>query len=83
MQIYTSMMHILRLLTTVDCLPRQAQPSQVYFTGKVKSESDMKVESDIGSAITHQFRVSTGRLLDQKWLYLNVYYSSIQRQYVL
>ncbi|XP_056276762.1 integrin alpha-6b isoform X2 [Pseudoliparis swirei] len=38
-------------------LSGQAQPSQVYFTGKVKSESDMKVESDIGSAITHQFRI--------------------------
>ncbi|XP_034412154.1 integrin alpha-6-like isoform X1 [Cyclopterus lumpus] len=38
-------------------LSGQAQPSQVYFTGKVKSESDMKTESDIGSAITHQFRI--------------------------
>ncbi|KAM6919733.1 integrin alpha-6-like isoform 1-T1 [Lycodopsis pacificus] len=35
----------------------QAQPSQVYFAGKVKGESDMKKESDIGSAITHQFRI--------------------------
>lgn len=35
----------------------QAQPSQVYFTGEVKGESDMKTESDIGSAITHQFRI--------------------------
>ncbi|XP_068427158.1 integrin alpha-6-like isoform X2 [Clinocottus analis] len=38
-------------------LTGQVQPSQLYFTGKVKSESDMKVESDIGSAITHQFRI--------------------------
>uniref|UniRef100_A0A8C2YWZ0 Integrin subunit alpha 6 n=1 Tax=Cyclopterus lumpus TaxID=8103 RepID=A0A8C2YWZ0_CYCLU len=56
-QIHTSMTHRLMLLTTFYCLPRQAQPSQVYFTGKVKSESDMKTESDIGSAITHQFRI--------------------------
>uniref|UniRef100_A0A3Q3W2U0 Uncharacterized protein n=1 Tax=Mola mola TaxID=94237 RepID=A0A3Q3W2U0_MOLML len=40
----------------------QAQPSQVYFTGQVKAKGDMKTESDIGSAITHQFRVSTGTL---------------------
>uniref|UniRef100_A0A8C9ZRN3 Integrin alpha-2 domain-containing protein n=1 Tax=Sander lucioperca TaxID=283035 RepID=A0A8C9ZRN3_SANLU len=36
---------------------RQAQPSQVYFTGAVKSDSAMKTESDIGSPITHQFRI--------------------------
>ncbi|XP_031710793.1 integrin alpha-6-like [Anarrhichthys ocellatus] len=35
----------------------QAQPSQVYFAGKAKGESAMKKESDIGSAITHQFRI--------------------------
>ncbi|XP_028283478.1 integrin alpha-6-like isoform X2 [Parambassis ranga] len=35
----------------------QAQPSQVYFTGEVKGEEAMKTESDIGSAITHQFRI--------------------------
>uniref|UniRef100_A0A3Q3WNG7 Uncharacterized protein n=1 Tax=Mola mola TaxID=94237 RepID=A0A3Q3WNG7_MOLML len=35
----------------------QAQPSQVYFTGQVKAKGDMKTESDIGSAITHQFRI--------------------------
>ncbi|XP_062284470.1 integrin alpha-6-like isoform X2 [Scomber scombrus] len=35
----------------------QAQPSQVYFTGKVKGMDAMKTESDIGSAITHQFRI--------------------------
>ncbi|XP_044074284.1 integrin alpha-6-like isoform X2 [Siniperca chuatsi] len=35
----------------------QAQPSQVYFTGKVKGEAAMKTESEIGSAITHQFRI--------------------------
>ncbi|XP_078119650.1 integrin alpha-6-like [Sander vitreus] len=35
----------------------QAQPSQVYFTGAVKSDTAMKTESDIGSAITHQFRI--------------------------
>uniref|UniRef100_A0A673CUA9 Integrin alpha-6-like n=1 Tax=Sphaeramia orbicularis TaxID=375764 RepID=A0A673CUA9_9TELE len=38
-------------------LSRFAQPSQVYFTGEVKGESAMKRESDIGSAITHQFRI--------------------------
>lgn len=36
----------------------QAQPSQLFFTGKVKGESAMKTESDIGSAIRYQFRVS-------------------------
>uniref|UniRef100_A0A3Q3KPD0 Integrin alpha-2 domain-containing protein n=1 Tax=Monopterus albus TaxID=43700 RepID=A0A3Q3KPD0_MONAL len=44
----------------------QAQPSQVYFTGEVVGEAAMKSESEIGSAIAHQFRVSTGNLLDQK-----------------
>ncbi|XP_035526753.1 integrin alpha-6-like isoform X1 [Morone saxatilis] len=34
-----------------------AQPSQVYFTGEVKGEAAMKNERDIGSAITHQFRI--------------------------
>uniref|UniRef100_A0A8D0D9P5 Integrin alpha-2 domain-containing protein n=1 Tax=Sander lucioperca TaxID=283035 RepID=A0A8D0D9P5_SANLU len=38
-------------------LNTQAQPSQVYFTGAVKSDSAMKTESDIGSPITHQFRI--------------------------
>ncbi|XP_070775787.1 integrin alpha-6-like [Enoplosus armatus] len=35
----------------------QAQPSQVYFTGKVKGSDAMVTESEIGSAITHQFRI--------------------------
>ncbi|KAK2822245.1 hypothetical protein Q5P01_022310 [Channa striata] len=35
----------------------QAQPSQVYFTGEVKGETGMKTETDIGSAITHHFRI--------------------------
>ncbi|XP_008331975.1 integrin alpha-6b isoform X2 [Cynoglossus semilaevis] len=35
----------------------QIQPSQVYFSGKVKGEAAMKTENDIGSAITHQFRI--------------------------
>ncbi|XP_070700726.1 integrin alpha-6-like isoform X2 [Pempheris klunzingeri] len=35
----------------------QAQPSQVYFAGEVKSETAMKTESEIGSAITHHFRI--------------------------
>ncbi|KAL7387366.1 hypothetical protein ABVT39_022568 [Epinephelus coioides] len=34
-----------------------AQPSQVYFGGEVKGESAMKTENDIGSPITHQFRI--------------------------
>ncbi|KAK7945782.1 hypothetical protein WMY93_001510 [Mugilogobius chulae] len=34
-----------------------AKPSQVYFSGKVKGESAMTTESDIGSAIAHQFRI--------------------------
>ncbi|CAL9688874.1 unnamed protein product [Knipowitschia caucasica] len=34
-----------------------AKPSQVYFSGKVKGESAMKKETDIGSAIAHQFRI--------------------------
>uniref|UniRef100_A0AAX7UMT9 Integrin alpha-2 domain-containing protein n=1 Tax=Astatotilapia calliptera TaxID=8154 RepID=A0AAX7UMT9_ASTCA len=35
----------------------QATPSQVYFTGDVKGETAIKTESDIGSAITHHFRI--------------------------
>ncbi|KAM4728686.1 integrin alpha-6-like isoform 2-T2 [Anableps anableps] len=38
-------------------LSGQVQPSQVYFTGNVKGETAMKTESDIGSAITYQFRI--------------------------
>ncbi|XP_074544597.1 integrin alpha-6-like isoform X2 [Halichoeres trimaculatus] len=34
-----------------------AQPSQVTFGGKVKGEQAMKSETDIGSAVTHQFRI--------------------------
>ncbi|XP_073347606.1 integrin alpha-6-like isoform X2 [Pagrus major] len=35
----------------------KAQPSQVSFTGEAKGEAAMKVESDIGSAITHNIRI--------------------------
>lgn len=42
---------------------RQAVPSQAYFSGKVKGEEAIKAESEIGSAITHQFRVSKGKAL--------------------
>ncbi|XP_061879880.1 integrin alpha-6-like isoform X3 [Entelurus aequoreus] len=35
----------------------QAQPSQVYYSGKVKDQSSMKSESDIGTPVTHQFRI--------------------------
>nr|XP_043896450.1 integrin alpha-6-like isoform X1 [Solea senegalensis] len=35
----------------------QIQPSQVYFTGQSKSDAGKKTENDIGSAITHQFRI--------------------------
>nr|XP_046263833.1 integrin alpha-6-like isoform X2 [Scatophagus argus] len=35
----------------------QTQPSQVYFAGEVKGEAAMKTESEIGSAITHHFRI--------------------------
>ncbi|XP_060940642.1 integrin alpha-6-like [Limanda limanda] len=38
-------------------LSGQIQPSQVYYTGKVKDEAAMKTESDAGPAITHQFRI--------------------------
>uniref|UniRef100_A0A7N8WV51 Integrin, alpha 6b n=1 Tax=Mastacembelus armatus TaxID=205130 RepID=A0A7N8WV51_9TELE len=38
-------------------LQLQAQPSQVYFTGEVIGEAAMKTESEVGSAITHQFRI--------------------------
>uniref|UniRef100_A0A3P8NWG7 Uncharacterized protein n=1 Tax=Astatotilapia calliptera TaxID=8154 RepID=A0A3P8NWG7_ASTCA len=38
-------------------LKTQATPSQVYFTGDVKGETAIKTESDIGSAITHHFRI--------------------------
>ncbi|XP_072297362.1 integrin alpha-6-like isoform X2 [Eucyclogobius newberryi] len=34
-----------------------AKPSQVYFSEEVKGERAMKSESDIGSAIAHQFRI--------------------------
>lgn len=51
------------------CLSRQAQPSQVYFSGEAKGESAMKTESDMGNAITHQFRVSTEKL---EWLVLSL-----------
>ncbi|XP_061776901.1 integrin alpha-6-like isoform X2 [Nerophis ophidion] len=35
----------------------QAQPSQVYYSGKVKDQNSMKSESDIGTPVTHQFRI--------------------------
>ncbi|KAG7256638.1 hypothetical protein CRUP_020757, partial [Coryphaenoides rupestris] len=38
-------------------LQTYAQPSQVSYTGKVKGESAMKTETDIGSAIKYQFRI--------------------------
>uniref|UniRef100_A0A8C5AM22 Integrin alpha-6-like n=1 Tax=Gadus morhua TaxID=8049 RepID=A0A8C5AM22_GADMO len=38
-------------------LDTQAQPSQLYYTGKVVGESAMKTESDIGSAIKYIFRI--------------------------
>ncbi|XP_034468695.1 integrin alpha-6b isoform X1 [Hippoglossus hippoglossus] len=38
-------------------LSGQIQPSQVYYTGKVKDETAMKTESDAGPAIKHQFRI--------------------------
>uniref|UniRef100_A0A3Q4I6V1 Integrin, alpha 6b n=1 Tax=Neolamprologus brichardi TaxID=32507 RepID=A0A3Q4I6V1_NEOBR len=42
----------------------QATPSQVYFTGDVKGETAIKTESDMGSAITHHFRIiNLGRRL--------------------
>ena len=44
--------------TEFFCLFRIAQPSQLYFSGDVKGEAAMKTEKDIGSAMTHQFRVS-------------------------
>uniref|UniRef100_UPI0037E88D0B integrin alpha-6-like n=1 Tax=Semicossyphus pulcher TaxID=241346 RepID=UPI0037E88D0B len=41
-----------------------AQPSQAYFAGKVKGEAAIKTESEIGSAVTHQFRIiNLGRRL--------------------
>uniref|UniRef100_A0A3Q4I6W5 Integrin, alpha 6b n=1 Tax=Neolamprologus brichardi TaxID=32507 RepID=A0A3Q4I6W5_NEOBR len=45
-------------------LKTQATPSQVYFTGDVKGETAIKTESDMGSAITHHFRIiNLGRRL--------------------
>ncbi|KAK5859806.1 hypothetical protein PBY51_021330 [Eleginops maclovinus] len=35
----------------------QAQPSQVYFSGKPKRVTDIKTESEMGSAITHRFSI--------------------------
>ncbi|XP_067330327.1 integrin alpha-6-like isoform X2 [Channa argus] len=35
----------------------QVQPSQVYFSGEVKGETAIKSETEIGSAIKHQFRI--------------------------
>uniref|UniRef100_A0AAQ5YWM3 Integrin alpha-2 domain-containing protein n=1 Tax=Amphiprion ocellaris TaxID=80972 RepID=A0AAQ5YWM3_AMPOC len=57
-------------------LKTQAQPSQVYFTGEVKGEAAMKTESDIGSAIIHQFRVVNlgKRLKDLGTASLDIYW---------
>uniref|UniRef100_A0AAQ5YKE7 Integrin alpha-2 domain-containing protein n=1 Tax=Amphiprion ocellaris TaxID=80972 RepID=A0AAQ5YKE7_AMPOC len=51
-------------------------PSQVYFTGEVKGEAAMKTESDIGSAIIHQFRVVNlgKRLKDLGTASLDIYW---------
>ncbi|XP_041848490.1 integrin alpha-6b [Melanotaenia boesemani] len=38
-------------------LSGRAQPSQVSFSGEVKGESAMNTASDIGNAITHQFKI--------------------------
>ncbi|XP_050971643.1 integrin alpha-6b [Labeo rohita] len=35
-----------------------AKPSQVYFSGKVKGESAMKLTTDVGSPIDYEFRVT-------------------------
>ncbi|XP_034038812.1 integrin alpha-6-like [Thalassophryne amazonica] len=45
------------IITMELSLTGLASPSQVQFTGEVKGESAMKRESDIGSAITHQFTI--------------------------
>ncbi|XP_073710952.1 integrin alpha-6 [Misgurnus anguillicaudatus] len=45
---------IIELLLSVQGL---AKPSQVYFGGKVKGESAMKSEEDIGNLIEYEFRV--------------------------
>uniref|UniRef100_A0A3Q1F951 Integrin, alpha 6b n=1 Tax=Acanthochromis polyacanthus TaxID=80966 RepID=A0A3Q1F951_9TELE len=60
----------------------QAQPSQVYFTGKVKGETAIKTESDIGSAIIHQFRViNLGRhLKDLGTASLDIYWPKETQQ---
>uniref|UniRef100_A0A3Q4N8P1 Integrin, alpha 6b n=1 Tax=Neolamprologus brichardi TaxID=32507 RepID=A0A3Q4N8P1_NEOBR len=51
-------------LLCIFSLCRQATPSQVYFTGDVKGETAIKTESDMGSAITHHFRIiNLGRRL--------------------
>ncbi|MEQ2209825.1 hypothetical protein XENOCAPTIV_004536, partial [Xenoophorus captivus] len=44
-------------------LETQVEPSQVYFNEDVKAMTDIKTESDIGSAITHRFTVSIKKLL--------------------
>ncbi|MEQ2307347.1 hypothetical protein AMECASPLE_017340 [Ameca splendens] len=38
-------------------LSGQVEPSQVYFNEDVKAMTDIKTESDIGSAITHRFTI--------------------------
>ncbi|XP_062260967.1 integrin alpha-6-like [Platichthys flesus] len=38
-------------------LSGQIQPSQVYYTGKVKDKAAVKTENEAGPAITHQFRI--------------------------
>lgn len=54
---------------------RQAQPSQVYFTGEVKGESAMKMESDIGSPIRYQFRVRIARTSLSTHIFSNIIFS--------
>uniref|UniRef100_A0A3Q3KQ47 Uncharacterized protein n=1 Tax=Monopterus albus TaxID=43700 RepID=A0A3Q3KQ47_MONAL len=61
---------------------RQAQPSQVYFTGEVVGEAAMKSESEIGSAIAHQFRIINlgNRLTDFGTATLNIDWPKLTAQ---
>nr|XP_020471853.1 integrin alpha-6-like isoform X3 [Monopterus albus] len=60
----------------------QAQPSQVYFTGEVVGEAAMKSESEIGSAIAHQFRIINlgNRLTDFGTATLNIDWPKLTAQ---
>ncbi|XP_034557972.1 integrin alpha-6-like isoform X2 [Notolabrus celidotus] len=53
-----------------------AQPSQLYFAGSVKGEAAMKTETDIGSAVTHQFKITNmgKRLTGFGTATLNIYW---------